>query len=689
MTVNLSALAGAGQQFFGNDGTPLSGGKLWSYQAGTTTPQTTYTSVAGNVAHTNPIILDSAGRVSTGEIWVTAGQNYKFVLMTSADITIATWDNVTGINGTGIATNADNVQYDPPFLGGVSATAEAKFAQTVSFKDFGAVGDGVTDDRAAIQAAIDAVGGLGGGVIDGSGLTYCVDSANGCVVNYDNVLLQNFTFKRTNPANTGYTLRFATTTNTSGGGVINARFIGIPTVAAMAGLLMGSATLKANNYILENVESIQHGQYGVAIEAGDNWKISNIRVREHGLTTGSISSCMGFYVYPKIASSGGQLNNVSSQISDACVANTSANTAAIKLQTHQRLTATNIRAVYGSESCMVVDSVDGIISNIFVRQQASDAGLVIGNRNTAHSFSGQKFTINGFIVEGSGSAPNNEFLIGGGDNGQYKLTGCIVRNGRAGGAGFLNYSNTKDCVFENLSFGDMRFSSAIRGYLVNSAPSTNNIYRNVTVDSTTGSGTIAIETSNSLISNCGGVAKDLDLVGSFIIYGDNNQITNPYIVQGSTNALDIRGDNNEIFNLQATDIAGRSLFFPAGSDNNVCYSGNLFSGTGVSDVGSGNRYFGIDKWFSAETFPTTGTWALGDIVWNTSPTVHEAVGWVCVVAGTPGTWAPFGGMQTGFTYTVTNPVTNRSLNVSTATLADVTQVLGQLIRDLQTGLILK
>lgn len=176
MAVNLSALAGAGQQFFDNNGNPLSGGKLYSYEAGTTTPQATYTSASGGTAHANPIVLDSAGRVATGEIWLTAGQNYKFELKTSAEVTLATWDNITGINGTGITSNANNVEYDPPFTGALTSnyTVEEKLAQTVSVKDFGAVGDGVADDTAAIQLALD----VGGGIYFPAGTYLVKDSTN-------------------------------------------------------------------------------------------------------------------------------------------------------------------------------------------------------------------------------------------------------------------------------------------------------------------------------------------------------------------------------------------------------------------------------------------------------------------------------------------------------------------------------
>jgi hypothetical protein len=98
MSVNLSAFGGVGWQFFDNNGVPLAGGLIYTYAAGTTTPQATYTTSAGTIAHANPIVLDSAGRVPGGEIWLLFA-NYKFVLKTSAAVLIATYDNINAAAG--------------------------------------------------------------------------------------------------------------------------------------------------------------------------------------------------------------------------------------------------------------------------------------------------------------------------------------------------------------------------------------------------------------------------------------------------------------------------------------------------------------------------------------------------------------------------------------------------------------
>jgi len=97
MTVALSPVAGAGWQFFADSGAVLAGGLLYTYSAGTTTPLATYQDSAGSVVHTNPIVLDSAGRISS-EVWLTTGSIYKFVLKTSTGVTLWTMDNLRGIN---------------------------------------------------------------------------------------------------------------------------------------------------------------------------------------------------------------------------------------------------------------------------------------------------------------------------------------------------------------------------------------------------------------------------------------------------------------------------------------------------------------------------------------------------------------------------------------------------------------
>jgi hypothetical protein len=96
-TYNLSAFAGAGAQFFDDNGTPLAGGKLYSYAAGTTTLLATYTTSAGTVANTNPIILNAGGR-TPNEIWQATGILLKFVLYNSVNELIGTYDGIPSIN---------------------------------------------------------------------------------------------------------------------------------------------------------------------------------------------------------------------------------------------------------------------------------------------------------------------------------------------------------------------------------------------------------------------------------------------------------------------------------------------------------------------------------------------------------------------------------------------------------------
>lgn len=68
-------------QCLGLDGKPLAGGKVYTYEAGTTTPKTTYTTRQGNVPNANPVILDQNGKA---KIYLGDG-SYRFRILDSND----------------------------------------------------------------------------------------------------------------------------------------------------------------------------------------------------------------------------------------------------------------------------------------------------------------------------------------------------------------------------------------------------------------------------------------------------------------------------------------------------------------------------------------------------------------------------------------------------------------------------
>jgi hypothetical protein len=191
MTVDISLFAGAGAQFFDDNGVPLAGGLIYSYAAGTTTAAPTYTSATGLTANSNPIVLNAAGRVEE-EIWLEAGDLYKFILEDANEVQIGSWDNIPGIsnantlaaqlaNQSDIALGDALIGFKQTYSlgimpGAVGKTLNNKMQDLVSVKDFGAKGDGTTDDTSAIQAAINLACTYGGNVYLPAG-TYKISAA--------------------------------------------------------------------------------------------------------------------------------------------------------------------------------------------------------------------------------------------------------------------------------------------------------------------------------------------------------------------------------------------------------------------------------------------------------------------------------------------------------------------------------
>lgn len=157
-------------QWVNSLGVPLAGGKLYFYATGTSTPLATYSDSVLSVPNDNPVVADSTG--VWDDIYLTAA-DYKVNLTTSAGVQIAGFpvDPVSGV----IASTSST--FLASGTGAVSRTVSSKLGDVISAKDFGATGDGSTDDSVALQAWLTAIPTGGAGYLPPATVYYKVGTA--------------------------------------------------------------------------------------------------------------------------------------------------------------------------------------------------------------------------------------------------------------------------------------------------------------------------------------------------------------------------------------------------------------------------------------------------------------------------------------------------------------------------------
>lgn len=241
--------------FYDRDGLPLDSGRIYIGDANLdpiANPLQVYYDEALTIPAAQPLITSGGYIYRNGtptQLYVNA-VNFSITVKDSKNILVYSFPD-----GTGLGVGAASIEYDPPFAGAVTSnyTVADKLAQYVSVKDFGAVGDGVTDDTAALSTAFDYAAANGVALEFAGGQTYLCDLNSIVVTLADNETLTVYG---------NNALLKQRTANTSIGG--NPALI---TVQAATTL---STTTKVNIYDLNFDGSVQPVDWTAPLGTGSN-----------------------------------------------------------------------------------------------------------------------------------------------------------------------------------------------------------------------------------------------------------------------------------------------------------------------------------------------------------------------------------------------------------------------------------
>ena len=595
--------------------------------------------------------------------------------------TTITSDWLNGVNDYVNDQTASQIPYTPPFTNSVVTTVQNKLAQTVSVKDFGAVGDGVTDDTAAIQAALDSL--TNGGTLNVPEGTYVVSYL--VVSNQDvtisgegtsSVMLSNQDFTTAHRPTIWIAANNCTVKNLyfTYENWISANLVSLLTTRPSASSYFGNHVCVGYQDLYTSASSgVYNTLYGVTLSVIDNTTIDNINILGtalHGIaffnaTNTTVKNCTvkqfkatGIYgdvAVPKttvqnnyletsgddgifIGSSAGRINGVWTPITTAELIS---------------VNVTNNRAIkVGAKGCAVAGYSGIVISNNIVIEShsnpiycaiepthgstASSNSQIVGN-TLKDCYGGFGSPADGYYyttdlhtqVGGTWFSielgnQDNVTVVGNTLNLSSKLTTSAQYQAYRGFGSLRSFKNA--VIADNVLYNFIRNNLGPEGAAGTFDPISIIVKGNV-FDS------LSITTSPAMFLLVGTNASDVTIQNNIFQSGSANVSQFAAVVVNTNAKAYLTGNTFNLPNglLKYRNQGGATALLLSTSDNVITSTTADIAGTSAPS-----------KVFYTTAAPGTGTWAVGDIVYNTAPVAGGTIGWVCTTAGTPGTWKTFG-----------------------------------------------
>lgn len=623
--------------FTETDGQPLEDGYIWIGQTNLdpqANPINVYFDAALTIPAGQPIrTLGGYPSNSGTPARLYVNSDYSIRVMNKNGSTVYSAPSATerysGVVVTGI--NAEDVIYDPPFAGAVQTDVETKLSQLVSVVDFGATGDGVTDDSPAVYAAATYLNSIGGGTLyfPPPEVKYALNPQY-----YDG--FANITFwgegaqivsRQPGPAAYG-PFHMINCSDIS--------FVGLDIDGNYPYWATQPVHSNWNNFNLVFVDCVRVKVQGCYLhDSGYNTGTFD-KFGDGVYITGTDSTtCNNFLIDGNIFKDDGRWS--------------------VAVLCGSYITITNNVATRSSASSTAIGFIDfeynlGVGSGyniIIANNQCNGACEIVSSQNAPAKYYNMSITgntLSGFYSNGAQRAVG-PYTQGIGISRAQNLT--ISNNivyGVAGDSMQVNDSNEFVVSGNVIKADDGSYYGLVGIY---STTSSNGVVSNnkITMNSASGFGVQFVTATD--VSICDNLISNPANWG--VGFGGNgasnqNRLINNTIVAGSTLAFDVGGSPTIVMGNVANTSGRLDTFAHTVMNNAMTIStigGTWYNGGGTYRLPDNSLSRNM-VWLTAA--PVAGTWAQGDIVKNSAPSVGQPKGWVCTVAGTPGTWVSEGNL---------------------------------------------